>query len=206
MITEVEDFFTRGCGRCSRFDTPACSARLWVEGLGLLRQICLEAGLAETVKWGHPCYMHADRNIALMGAFRDDFRLTFFNAALLQDPESILRRRGPNTQTPDMVIFSSADAVRDREDSLRAYLEEAKGYAERGIRAPKVARTLELPVELEDALTEDPEMAEAFSRLTPGRQRSYAIALNSAKKPETRLARIAKYRPGILAGKGALER
>ncbi len=206
MITEVEDFFTRGCGRCSRFDTPACSAHHWAEGLASLRRICLQAGLGEAVKWGHPCYIHASRNIVLMGAFREDFRLTFFNAALLKYPAGILQRRGPNTQNPDTVVFTSAAGVRDRESLLRAYLEEAKGYAERGIRAPKVVRTLDLPVELEDALTEDPELAEAFSNLTPGRQRSYAIALNSAKKPETRVARIARFRPGILAGKGALER
>jgi uncharacterized protein YdeI (YjbR/CyaY-like superfamily) len=32
------------------------------------------------------------------------------------------------------------------------------------------------------------------------------IALSSAKKPKTRIARIAKYRAPILAGKGAMER
>ena len=87
MITDIEDYFSKGCGRCARFATPDCSTRKWAAGLGALRQICLEAGLVETVKWGHPCYMHADRNIALFGAFRGDFRLTFFNAALLNDPE-----------------------------------------------------------------------------------------------------------------------
>ena len=39
----------------------------------------------------------------------------------------------------------------------------------------------------------------------PGLQRRYQIALSSAKKPETRIARIEKLRPKIFAGKGANE-
>ncbi len=79
-------------------------------------------------------------------------------------------------------------------------------YAERGIKPVKEAQEIELPEELTEALEADAELAWAFGRLTPGRQRSYVIALSSAKKPETRVARILKYRPHILAGKGALER
>ena len=49
-------------------------------------------------------------------------------------------------------------------------------------------------------------LAEAFARLTPGRQRSYAIALASAKTSATRTTRIGRFRDRILAGKGATER
>jgi uncharacterized protein YdeI (YjbR/CyaY-like superfamily) len=59
---------------------------------------------------------------------------------------------------------------------------------------------------LTDAMDADPELAEAFHRLTPGRQRSYVIALGSAKSAATRVSRIARLRPNILAGKGATER
>jgi uncharacterized protein YdeI (YjbR/CyaY-like superfamily) len=31
--------------------------------------------------------MHAGRNVAIVGALRDDFRLSFFAGALLRDPE-----------------------------------------------------------------------------------------------------------------------
>ena len=51
-----------------------------------------------------------------------------------------------------------------------------------------------------------PELAEAFAALTRGRQKSYVIAIGGAKKPETRMARIAKYRPKMLDGKGAMDR
>jgi uncharacterized protein YdeI (YjbR/CyaY-like superfamily) len=69
-----------------------------------------------------------------------------------------------------------------------------------------VERELELPDELVEALESDPELAQAFALLTPGRQRSYVYALNSAKTSATKVARIVKYRDKILAGKGALDR
>lgn len=206
MITEIEDYFTLGCGRCERFATAECSTRQWVEGLRALRRICLDAQLVETVKWAHPCYMHANRNIAILGALRGDFRLSFFNAALMTDPEGVLERQGPNTRHPDMIRFTDNTRVAVMERTIQAYLKEAMGYAEAGIEPPKDENELELPNELAAALDSDHELAAAFHRLTPGRQRSYVINLNSAKKAETRLARIAKFRGLILAGKGALER
>ena len=83
MITEIEDYFTRGCGRCDRFATPDCSTRLWIAGLEQLRRLCLAAGLTEMLKWGHPCYMHAGRNIVIMGAFRGDRKSTRLNSSHL---------------------------------------------------------------------------------------------------------------------------
>ncbi|WP_339761415.1 YdeI/OmpD-associated family protein [uncultured Hoeflea sp.] len=206
MITDIEDFFSKGCGRCARFDTPDCSARQWSSGLEDLRRICRGLKLEETVKWGHPCYMFAGRNIAIIGALRGDFRLTFFNAGLMKDPHGVLERQGPNTRHPDMIRFTGNDQVFAMEDILRSYLEEAMDYARQGLKQPKAEDGLDLPEELTEALDADTELAEAFHALTPGRQRSYVIALGSAKTAQTRINRIARYRDKIIAGKGAMER
>ena len=206
MITDIEDYFVKGCGRCERFATPDCSTRQWIEGLTELRRICLEAGLIEVVKWGNPCYMHSDRNIVIFGALRNDFRLSFFNAALMKDPEGVLEKNGPNTRHADMFRFTDNSSVAKMEPIIKAYIKEAVGYAEAGIKPPKEQYDLDLPDELVEAMDIDPELAEAFHDLTPGRQRSYVINLNSAKKTETRIARIAKFRSKIIAGKGATER
>ena len=206
MITIIDDFFSKGCGRCERFDTPECSALRWSTGLAALRKLCLDAGLEETVKWGHPCYMASGRNVVIIGALRGDFRLNFFHAALMKDPAGILEKQGPNTQHPDSIRFTDTARVKTLAPTITAYLKEAMGYAAAGITPPRDARTLELPEELVDAMDADPELAEAFHRLTPGRQRSYAIVLGGLKKPESRIARIQKVRPAILAGKGAQER
>lgn len=206
MITQIDEYFTRGCGRCARFDTGDCSARIWQDGLGALRALCLGAGLVETLKWGHPCYTHAGRNVALIGALRGDFRLSFFNAALMRDPDRVLERQGPNTPRPDVMRFADGAEVAAKAATIRAYLAEAMGYAEAGIKAPKAAGAPDLPPELIEALDADPELAEAFHALTPGRQRSYVVNLSSAKTAETRHRRIAGFRAHILAGKSATER
>jgi uncharacterized protein YdeI (YjbR/CyaY-like superfamily) len=206
MITDIEEYYARGCGRCARFATPDCSVRQWEAGLRELRRICLDMGLAETVKWGHPCYMQAGRNVVVIGALRGDFRLSFFNAALMKDPHGVLERQGPNTRHPDMIRFTGNAQVREREPVIRASLAEAITYAETGLTAPRDTAEAELPDELIEALDTDPQLAEAFAALTLGRRKSYVIALASAKKSETRIARIVKFRDRILAGKGAMER
>ena len=206
MITDIEDYFTRGCGRCDRFATPDCSTRRWITGLEDLRRICRDMGLEEVVKWAHPCYMHAGRNIAVMGAFRDDFRLNFMNAALLDDHAAVLERQGENSQTPGSIMFTDPARVTAMEPVIRDYLGQLMRHAEAGTKPPKTQATFEVPDELVAAMDDDPALAEAFSALTPGRQRSWVLHLEGTKVPATRLARIAKGRDKILAGKGAQER
>jgi uncharacterized protein YdeI (YjbR/CyaY-like superfamily) len=206
MISDPDDFFTKGCGRCSRFATPACSTRLWIEGLDELRRICLDLGLEETVKWGHPCYMHSGRNIAIFGALRADFRLSFMNAGLLKDTEGVLEPQGPNSQTPGMIRFTAAEKVGEMEPVIRAYLRQLMDHAEAGTKPPKVKREIDMPEELAEALDADPELSEAFQALTLGRQKSYMFNLNQARQSATRVARIERFREKIIAGKGAMER
>lgn len=206
MITNPDDFFSKGCGRCARFATADCSTRPWIDGLNALRRICLDLGLEETVKWAHPCYMHAGRNIAIFGAFRSDFRLSFMNPGLLVDSEGVLEPPGPNSQTPGMIRFTATGQVGEMQSVIRAYLRQLMDHAEAGTKPAKVDREIDMPDELIEALDADPELAEAFHALTPGRQKSYLFALNQAKQSATRLARIEKFRGKIIAGKGALER
>jgi len=206
MITDPDDFFTKGCGRCERFATPDCSTRPWIDGLNDLRRICLDMGLDETVKWAHPCYMHAGRNIAIFGAFRGDFRLSFMNAGLINDTDGVLEPQGPNSQTPGMLRFTAVGQVGEMESVIRAYLRQLMDHAEAGTKPPKVEREIDMPDELTEALDADPELAEAFQALTPGRQKSYMFNLNQAKQSATRTARIEAFREKIIAGKGALER
>jgi uncharacterized protein YdeI (YjbR/CyaY-like superfamily) len=206
MITDVDDYFAKGCGRCARFETADCSALRWGAGVAALRQLCLAAGLEETAKWGHPCYVHAGRNVALIGALRGDFRLSFFEAGLMADPEGVLERQGANSRHADTIRFTDAAQVVALAPVIRAYLAEAMGHAAAGRRVPKAAVEVALPEDLIEALDMDPALAEAFHTLTPGRQRSYVITLNGAKGAATRQRRIAGFRDNILAGKGATER
>jgi uncharacterized protein YdeI (YjbR/CyaY-like superfamily) len=205
MITDVEEFFAKGCGRCARFATADCSTRFWLDGLLTLRRIACDLGLQEVAKWGHPVYRHAGRNIAIMGAVRGDYRLTFFNGALMRDPEGLLERQGPNARHADCLRFGDNAGPAGREPLIGAYLAEAMSCAEAGILPPREQVERDLPAELVEALDADPDLAEAFAALTPGRQKSYVILLSGAKQAATRIARIEKARGRILAGKGATE-
>lgn len=42
MITKIEDYFTKGSGRCKRFNTSDCSTRQWVDGLRELNRKTFE--------------------------------------------------------------------------------------------------------------------------------------------------------------------
>lgn len=157
------------------------------------------------MKWAHPTYMHAGRNIALLAAFRCDFRLSFMNPGLLSDTEGVLEPQGPNSRTPGMIRFTEAGQTREMEPVIRAYLGQLMAHAEAGTKPPKTRSEIEMPDELRDALDVDPELAEAFHALTPGRQRSYMFNIGQARRSATRLARIEKFREKIFAGKGAME-
>lgn len=206
MITQSADFFDKGCGRCARFATDDCAARIWRPGLLALRDLCLGTGLTETVKWGHPCYLHAGRNIAIIGATRAGIRLSFFQAGLLRDPAGVLQKQGPNTAHPDMIALATAADVARLAPVIGAYLAEAMGYAAAGITQPKDRAAPDLPDVLRAVLAEDAALAAGFAALTPGRQKSYVLLVNGAKAPATQRARILRARAKILAGKGAQER
>ena len=198
-------YFDDGCGRCTRFQTDDCSARQWSVGLEILRDICLAQGLQETIKWSHPCYTYAERNIAILGAFRADFRITFMNAELLSDEAGVLARAGDQSQIANVLKFTCRDDVAHAKPNIIEFLSQLKDQAVSGIMAPRKVTPVELPDVLVTILQDDPELRAAFDKLTPGRQKSYAILVNSAKRHETKIARIAKSRAKILQGKGALE-
>ena len=111
----------------------------------------------------------------------------------LADYADFLRQRG--------VSFADADTP-----VIRAYLRQLMDHAEAGTRPATVAREIDMPDELTDAMDADPILAEAFHALTPGRRKSYMFNLNQAKQSATRTARIEKFRERIIGGKGALER
>ncbi|SEM67815.1 Uncharacterized conserved protein YdeI, YjbR/CyaY-like superfamily, DUF1801 family [Loktanella fryxellensis] len=207
MIGRVEDYFTAGCGRCARFGTPDCAAMIWRDGIAALRDLCRAAGLDETLKWGHPCYAHAGRNIALIGATRGAFHLSLMDVDLLSQPCPLLQPAGPNSRSADTLRLINAVDVARHADTIRAVLAELMDHAAAGRRpAPRVAEAPDLPDALVMALDGDPALAAAFAALTPGRQRGWALHVSGAKGADTQVARIANARDRIIAGRGLHDR
>jgi uncharacterized protein YdeI (YjbR/CyaY-like superfamily) len=59
-----------------------------------------------------------------------------------------------------------------------------------------------MPEEFQKKLDKNTALKTAFCALTPGRQRGYLLYFSGAKQSKTREARIEKYAPKILKGKG----
>ena len=205
-IKTTYDYFKNGCGRCKCYGNFDCSAHKWSSGLEVLRSICLSAELTETLKWSHPCYVHAERNVVIFGAFLKDFRLNFFQASLLEDPFKLLQKRSENSQVADCLKFDHVDQVIEQKDQIQELLKNAITVAASGRKVEKSEKVMERPDILIEILSEDAVLKKAFDALTPGRQRSYIIHLNNAKNDSTKRRRLLSAREKIFSGKGALER
>ncbi len=69
----------------------------------------------------------------------------------------------------------------------------------------KKTSDFEVPEELLQKFAGDPDFKRAFKALTPGRQKAYLLHFGQAKQAKTREARIEKFLPKILDGKGLLD-
>nr|WP_198661825.1 DUF1801 domain-containing protein [Lewinella sp. IMCC34183] len=91
---KVDAYLVDGCMRCKYGGTPQCKVRKWTNELELLRQLALEAGLTEEIKWGVPVYTDRGKNIVTVNALKGSGNLGFYKGVLLTDPHQILQRQG----------------------------------------------------------------------------------------------------------------
>jgi len=176
----------------------------WQKELEALRMLILECGLEEELKWSVPIYTYKGKNIVGLGGFKEYCAISFFKGTLLQNEEGILVPIG-RVHSARMVKFTSAKEVMKITPALKAYIFEAIEVERAGLKVPKKKMSdYPLPKELQAKLEENPALKKAFNALTPGRQRAYINYFSDAKQSKTREARIEKYIPHILSGKGLL--
>lgn len=175
----------------------------WKEEFGLLREIVLDCGLVEDFKWMHPCYTFDNKNIVLIHGFKDYCALLFHKGALLKDPHGILVRQTEHVQLARQIRFTGVQQIHEMRPFLKTYIEEAV-EVEKACLQGNVQKNLEHPIpeELQKKFTEVTGLKTAFEALTPGRQRAYILHFSAPKQAKTREARIEKYIPHILGGKG----
>ena len=189
-----------------KVDTFLLNVKKWREELTVLRSIVMDSGLGEELKWGAPCYVHEQANVIIIQGFKDYFALLFFKGALMKDPQDLLHKPGENTQSGRQIRLTSMDEILGQEEVLRAYIQHAIEVEKAGEKvAVKKTEEYAVPLELEESFAENSELQHAFYGLTPGRQRAYLLHFAEAKQSATRKARIEKYTPRILKGKGILD-
>ena len=93
------------------------------------------------------------------------------------------------------------------EATIKAYVAEAIEVEKAGLKvAFKETSDFEIPKEFQTQLDQDPALRMAFESLTPGRQRGYLLYFSGAKQSKTRSARVEKFIPKIMEGKGFHDR
>jgi uncharacterized protein YdeI (YjbR/CyaY-like superfamily) len=182
------------------------NAKNWQEELIALREILKTCPVTEEFKWRSPCYTFRGANIATIWGFKESCALSFFKGVLLKDTENILVSPGENSRSVRMVKFGSYGEIARLAAILKVYVQEAVENEKAGLKVELKNDELEFPEELVEKLREDPPIKAAFDTLTPGRQRGYAIFFSQPKLSSTRVSRIEKCIPKILAGKGLHDR
>ncbi|KAA9040907.1 hypothetical protein FW778_02390 [Ginsengibacter hankyongi] len=175
----------------------------WQKEIEQLRIIVLDCGLTEELKWGCPCYTFENRNIVLIHVFKEYCALLFFKGALLNDPEGILVQQTENVQSARQLRFTNVREITTKERIIKSYIYEAIEVEKAGLQVKlKKTSDFKIPEEFQNKLDKRPALKKAFEALTPGRQRTYIFHFSQPKQSKTREARVEKYIPQILDGKG----
>ena len=178
-------------------------ASQWQKEYKELRAIILTTGLTEELKWGVPCYALEGKNIVLIHGFKEYCAILFMKGALMKDSKKILIQQTEHVQSARQVRFTSAEEIVKMKATLKAYVNEAIEIEKAGLKVDlKKTEEYEMPEELQSKLEKDKDLRAAFLALTPGRQRAYIFYISQAKQAKTREARVEKYIPQILDGKG----
>ncbi len=186
-----------------KVDTFITDTKKWQNEFKILREIVLDCGLDEVMKWGWPCYTSQGRNIVLMHGFKEYCALLFFKGALMSDTAGILIQQTGNVQAGRQVRFTGTDQIEEMAPMLRAYVLEAIEVEKSGRKVElKPTAEFNMPQEFKTRLDADPSLKTAFEALTPGRQRAYLLFFSAPKQTQTRTARVDKSIPQIMAGKG----
>lgn len=175
----------------------------WQEEYSELRMLVLDSGLTEELKWGCPCYTFQKNNVVLIHGFKNYCALLFMQGALMKDKQGILVQQTENVQATRQIRFTNLQEIVESESVIRAYINEAIEIEKSGLKVElKKTSEFKIPEEFQQLLDGMPDLKVAFEALTPGRQRGYLLYFSTPKQVKTREARIEKYVPQILDGKG----
>lgn len=174
----------------------------WEPQIRELRELLLDVGLQETIKWGAPAYTLAGKNVIGIAAFKNHCALWFHQGAFLKENNALLHDPGKDgAKAMRQIRFGKGQEIKP--ELLRDYVLEAMQNQREGkVIKPTRGKPLEVPAELVAVLKDDPALKRSFEDLTPGKQREYADYISQARKEPTRLRRLEKIRPMIKDGQG----
>jgi uncharacterized protein YdeI (YjbR/CyaY-like superfamily) len=139
-----------------------------------------------------------------MAAFNEHCAFGFWQAAVMDDPDNILKREEKNAGSIGR-ITSLADLPPD--ETLIKYIRLALALNKAGVKAPSRAKTLTEKTELAvpdyfiEALARNVEASEYFDKFSPSQKKEYVTWLVEAKTEATRNKRLETAMEWISEGK-----
>jgi uncharacterized protein YdeI (YjbR/CyaY-like superfamily) len=174
---------------------------IWIEELELLRAILVKTQLEVATKWGGEVYTFNGKNVVGIGGFKNYFTIWFFNGVFLQDPKKVLvNAQDGVTKALRQWRFYSKDDIDEK--LILTYILEAIENEKLGKKLAPVKKETILSDFFQKELRADLELKKGFEKLTPGRQREYLEYIDTAKREETKIARMEKIKPMIISGLG----
>ena len=173
----------------------------WAEELDLLKSIIAQTSLIETQKWGSEVYTHKGKNVIGIGGFKNYCTIWFFNGVFLKDEAKVLVNAQEGV-TKALRQWRFYDKSEINKSMILAYIAEAISNEEKGLVHKPEKKASIISGFLHHQLAEDELLKVHFEQLTPYKQREYMEYIDTAKREETKITRMEKIKPMILAGKG----
>lgn len=175
----------------------------WKKEINLLRSILLKTEADECIKWRMPTYTIKGKNVIGIGAFASHIALWFHQGSFLEDKQKALVN-AQEGKTKGMRHMRFTSVLEMDKKIIKEYILEAIENQKQG-KEIKVTRKKKFEVNspyLSETLHKNKKLKAAFEALTPGRQRGHMEYIQEAKRESTKLSRLEKIKPLILAGKG----
>ena len=170
-----------------------------VEKLIVLRQLAINSGLKEEVKWGAPSY--SGKGIVLgLAPFKGWVSLWFHQGSFLKDEHKKLLAAAEKTK--GLRQWRLLPEERIDETLILKYMLEAKANDLAGKKIKAESKKVETPKMLLGAFSNDGILKSSFEALSPGKQKEYAEHIGSAKREAAQVSRLEKSIPLIKEGIG----
>ncbi|MBD0377980.1 MAG: YdeI/OmpD-associated family protein [Flavisolibacter sp.] len=154
-----------------------------------LRTIILNAdsSITEDWKWG-PNY-YSNGMVCGYGAFQRHVKFTFFNGSGMKDPKGLFNHCVDN-EFSRSIKYVAEDEIDEK--LLTQYIKESVAVNKKGFKREVKDKTVEVPAELQQALSKNKKAQQFFEGLSYGYKKEFVEHVTTAKQDDTRIARIAK--------------
>jgi len=166
-----------------------------------LRDIALDMGFDEQIKWYLPVYTVHGRNAIGLGTTKDNVSIWFFEGNRINDHLNVLIN-AQEGKTEGMRHWRFTTIEELNMDDIRDYFTQAIEIAANPIKKIKTPKAVIIPSLLQNALKKDPSLKKAFDQFTNYKQREFCEHIDLAKREATKLSRLEKIIPMILEGVG----